>query len=153
MGKIQLPLDAPGWARTLADELNQMDASVNESRMRDRLNESLKDVPKIFWHRRSMPTSEEEYEAFVNEAKADYAEFGPTVTKSTTNPPVSKVVKDFIAHQGQNGSTTGAQPPSNKVPQFIQDWAKKQAENVEKPKSDLAPDVNPAPKNYYITSK
>jgi hypothetical protein len=63
----------PKWAADMAKELKEIRAEKAVTTTRDKLAQDLKDIPGALWQKRQMPTSEEEYTAFVDDVKADHA--------------------------------------------------------------------------------
>jgi hypothetical protein len=131
MSKMQIPADAPTWARTLIERYNNLYTQTQSEIVSQKLEIKLKDVPKIFWHRRTMPSSEDEIEAFVEEVKTDFAEFVPPLENS--NSASQKELEDVAQHMLLMGNTAKKPPEDASKPKTEQDKIMKNvAENIMK---------------------
>lgn len=68
--------DMPKWAKAMLGELTQLRAEKTTQTTMEKLTTTdLKDVPAVFWSKRTLPTKPEEYETFVTDVKTDYEVF------------------------------------------------------------------------------
>ncbi len=92
------PEDAPpAWAqalidqnKALAEKLEGIEKEKSQMTISQKLaaNPKLEGVPEVFWKKRSLPQKEEDIEAFVTEASADWAEVSP-VLPAGVKPPTN----------------------------------------------------------------
>lgn len=107
--------DVPAWAKSLMDEVKSLRADKQQSSIKSKLAEKLKDkVPEKFYSKRALPDKEEDLDAFVAEVETDWSELkqeNNNLGLGATSVP---------------GGTAG--PKTDNVDADIEAWASKGAE-------------------------
>lgn len=103
----------PTWAKaileqnkTLATQLQTIQAEKQTGTIREKASSALKDVPALFWNKRALPGKDEELDAFIADVQADYKE----LTKDTTPAanPIGWTPKPVTGTTGDTGKGVSA---------------------------------------------
>lgn len=97
--------------KNLATDVSSMKAEKSQTTIKQQATEQLKDIPAVFWSKRSMPDKVDDLEAFVTDVKADYA----TLEKQETDKGFSLMSKP------KSGDGDASKKPSEKEVDAILD--------------------------------
>lgn len=81
--------DAPAWAKgltegfkALSEKVGKLETEKVTASIQTQAKEKLKDVPEVFWAKRTLPTKVEDLEAFVTDVTTDYGVFEKAQTEN-----------------------------------------------------------------------
>jgi hypothetical protein len=137
-----LPDDTPAWAKALVKQNETLTAQVSgllgekqAGSIRSKVAEKLKaDVPEIIWGKRSLPGKDEDIDAFIEEAKTDFAAYNKSLTDAG--------LAAMAVAKPATGSNQQQQQSSKEVPLEVKNFVEKQ--------NKQAAAIQPAKQNVVI---
>lgn len=85
--------EMPAWAKALLDKVTKLEAEKQQSTIKQKLAEKLKDVPSALWAKRIQPEKEEDIDAFVADVENDYNTLPQLAVNSKPKSGTGKVDK------------------------------------------------------------
>lgn len=72
--------DTPAWAKPLIETVKALVGEKQQSTIKAKLAEKLKDVPESYWVKRLLPEKDEEIDAFIADVTNDFGAFTKEIT-------------------------------------------------------------------------